>query len=54
MIFFKIFSPNVHVREFFPAIFFLPDFVGFLFSFFWRFLLFSLLFHENEGVHCLC
>ena len=36
-------------RHIFPA-----HFVGFLFSFFGRFLLFSLLFHENESVHCLC
>ena len=37
----------MHVRQFFPAFFF-PAHVGFLFSFFWRFLLFSFLFHENE------
>ena len=35
--YFLNFSPNVHVREFFPAIFLLPDFVGFLFSFFLAF-----------------
>ena len=36
-------------RHIFPA-----QFVGFLFSYFCLFLLFSLLFRENEGVHCLC
>ena len=50
---FLSFSRNVHVREFFPAIFFLP-FCRFSIFVFWRFLFFSLLFHENEGVHCLC
>ena len=42
---------NFFSRHIFPA-----HFVGFLFSifFFGRFLLFSLLLHENEGLHCLC
>ena len=40
---------RVFSRHIFPA-----HFVGFLFSFFCRFLLISLLLHENEGVHCLC
>ena len=40
--------------SFFPAIFFLPILYVFYFRFFSRFLLFSVLFHENEGLHCLC
>ena len=41
--------------SFFPAIFFLPILYVFYFRFFFsRFLLFSVLFHENEGLHCLC
>ena len=44
----------MHVREFFSRRIFPAHFVGFLFSYFCRFLLFSLLFRENEGVHCLC
>ena len=47
--FFLIYAPTVHVREVFPA-----HFVGFLFWYFYRFLLFSLLVHENEGLHYLC
>ena len=36
-------------RHIFPA-----HFVRFLFSLFWPFPLFSLLFYENEGVYCFC
>ena len=43
----------MHVRKFFSRHIFPAHFVGFLFSFFGRFLLFSLLLHENEGLHCL-
>ena len=52
MIFFKFFPECARMRIFSRHIF-RAHFVGFPFSFLWRFLLFSLLFHENEGVHCL-
>ena len=51
-IYFFIFAPNVHLREFFSRHIFPAHFVGFLFSYFCRFLLFSPLFRENECVHC--
>ena len=54
IIIFLIFAPTVHVREVFPRHTSPAHFVGFLFWYFYRFLLFSLLFHENEGLHCLC
>ena len=41
--------------RFFPSYFSCPFyFVGFLFSYFCRFILFHLLLHKNEGLHCLC
>ena len=53
IIFFKFYPrfacTRVFSRHIFPAYF-----VGFFNSFFCRLLLFSLLLHENEGLHCLC
>ena len=43
----------MHVREVFPAIFFLPDFVGFLFSFFGVFFCFLYSFTKME-VYTVC
>ena len=54
MKFFNFCSKCARSRVFFSRNIFSAHFVGLLFSYFCRFLLFSLLFRENEGVHCLC
>ena len=54
IIFFFSFSPNCTRTRGFSRHTFPAHFVGFLFWYFHRFLLFSLLLHENEDLHCLC
>ena len=51
--FFKI-CPRFARRRVFSRHIFPACFVGVLIRFFCHLLLFSLLLHENEGLHCLC
>ena len=54
IIYFFNFCPNCTRTRGFSRHTFLAHFESFLFWYFQRFLLFSLLLHENEGLHCLC
>ena len=54
IIYFFKFCPNCTRTRGFSRHTFPAHFVGFRFWYFYRFLLFSLLLHENEGLQCLC